>query len=223
MTALAVAVAGLVGLVGGMYVNRLAGRFPWPSGSGARDLLGRGRLAVRPPWVEAGTTVLCVLAALRPGPSPELPAFVVLAVAAVLLAVIDLQHRLLPDRVVLPSIAVVALVLTAAAAVDGDWAQLGRALLGAVVLFAAFLVLALLAPGQLGMGDVKLAALLGLALGWLGWPAVLLGVLASFVVQAAVALVLLAARRVTLRSALPFGPAMLLGAALAVAAVPPAG
>ncbi|WP_029433862.1 prepilin peptidase [Blastococcus sp. URHD0036] len=222
MTALAVVVAGLVGLLTGVFVNRLAGRFPWPSGAGVRDLLGRGRLAVRPPWVEAGTAVLCALTALRPGPSPELPAFVVLAVAAVLLAVIDVQHRLLPDRVVLPSIAVVALLLTAAAAVDGDWAQLGRALLGAVVLFAVFLVMALLAPGQLGMGDVKLAALLGLALGWLGWPAVLFGVLASFVVQALLAVVLLAAGRVTLRSALPFGPAMLLGSALAVAVVTPA-
>jgi leader peptidase (prepilin peptidase)/N-methyltransferase len=223
VSALAVVVAGLVGLVAGVFVNRLAGRFPWPSGAGARDLLGHGRTAVRPPWLEAGTAALCALAAVRPGPSPELPAFVVLAVAAVLLAIVDLRHRLLPDRVVLPSIAVVGILLTAAAAVDGGWAQLGRALLGAVVLFAAFLGMALLAPGQLGMGDVKLAALLGLALGWLGWPAVLLGVLASFVAQAAVALALLAARRVTLRSALPFGPAMLLGAALAVALVPSAG
>ncbi len=66
------------------------------------------------------------------------------------------------------------------------------------------------------MGDVKLAALLGLYLGWLGWTAVLLGALAGFVVQAVAALVLLAARRITLRGDLPFGPAMLIGAALVV-------
>ena len=66
------------------------------------------------------------------------------------------------------------------------------------------------------MGDVKLAALLGLYLGWLGWDVVLLGAAAGFVVQAVLALVLLAARRIRLEGELPFGPAMLLGAALAI-------
>jgi leader peptidase (prepilin peptidase)/N-methyltransferase len=67
------------------------------------------------------------------------------------------------------------------------------------------------------MGDVKLAGLLGLFLGWLGWDALVLGAAAGFVVQAAVALVLLAARRIGLRGELPFGPAMLAGAAAAIA------
>ncbi|SEP17813.1 prepilin peptidase [Trujillonella endophytica] len=223
MTTLVVLVAGVGGLLAGVLVNRAAGRFPWPERLAPATVLAPGRLAVRPPWVEAGTAALCALTALRPGPSAELPAFLLLAVVAVLLAVVDLQHRLLPDRVVLPSLAGVALLLAGAAAVDAAWPQFGRALLGAAVLFAVFLAMALLVPGQLGMGDVKLAALLGLALGWLGWPAVLLGALAAFVVQALVALLLLAARRVTLRSALPFGPAMLLGAAVAIAAVTPAG
>lgn len=222
MTAALVAVCALGGLLAGVLVNRAAGRFPWPAGAGPAGVLGAGRRAVRPPWVEAGTAVLCALTAWATGRAAELPALLVLAVAAVLLAVVDLRHRLLPDRVVLPATALVALLLTGAAAAGGEWSALGRALLGAAVLFAAFLVLALLAPGQLGMGDVKLAALLGLALGWYGWPAVLLGALAAFVVQAVAALALLAARRVTLRSELPFGPAMLLGAAVALALVVPA-
>ncbi len=221
MTAFAVAAAGLVGLLAGVLVNRAAGRFPWPRPASVPAVLGRGRLAHRPPFVEAGTAALCALAALRPG--WDLPAFVVLAVAGVLLAVIDLRHHLLPDRVVLPSIAVVATLLAVAAAAEGAWPPFLRALAGAAALFAGFLVLALVAPGQLGMGDVKLAALLGLPLGWLGWPAVLLGALAAFAVQAVVALALLATGRVTLRSALPFGPAMLLGAAAAIAVVAPAG
>jgi leader peptidase (prepilin peptidase)/N-methyltransferase len=90
--------------------------------------------------------------------------------------------------------------------------------LGAAALFAVYLSLALVSPGGLGMGDVKLAALLGLYLGWLGWAAVVLGALAGFVVQALVALVLLAIRRIGLRGELPFGPAMLAGAALAIGA-----
>ena len=87
-----------------------------------------------------------------------------------------------------------------------------------MVLFAVYLFLALISPRSLGMGDVKLAGLLGLFLGWLGWDAVVVGAAAGFVVQALVALVLLAGRRIGLRSELPFGPAMLLGAALAIAA-----
>jgi leader peptidase (prepilin peptidase)/N-methyltransferase len=76
--------------------------------------------------------------------------------------------------------------------------------------------MALLAPAGLGMGDVKLAGLLGLYLGWLGWPVVLLGFLLGFAVQALVGLVLLAARRAGRHTELPFGPA-LLGGSLAAA------
>jgi leader peptidase (prepilin peptidase)/N-methyltransferase len=171
---------------------------------------------VRSPLLELGTAALFVLITLGFGASAELPAFLYLAGAGVLLAVIDLQHRLLPDRVVLPSLAIGAVLLAGAALADGEWAALGRAVLAAVVLFLVFLALALIAPSGMGMGDVKLAALLGLYLGWLGWGTVLLGAVAGFVVQAVLALLLLATRRVGLRSELPFGPAMLLGAALVI-------
>ena len=133
-----------------------------------------------------------------------------------LLGVIDLQHRLLPNRVVVPALGIAAAFLVLAAATEQDWPALVRAGLGAVVLFAVFLVLALIAPSGLGMGDVKLAALLGLYLGWIGWDAVVIGATGGFVIQAAVALSLLATRRIGLRGELPFGPAMLLGAVLAI-------
>ena len=85
------------------------------------------------------------------------------------------------------------------------------------MLFVVFLVLALISPRSLGMGDVKLAALLGLVPGLAGLGgACVLGAAAGFVVQAVFALALLAARRIGLRGELPFGPAMLLGAALAI-------
>ncbi len=160
--------------------------------------------------------MLFALVGLRFGPSWELPAFLLLAGTGVLLAVIDLQHRLLPNRIVLPSLGIGAALLALAAAADGIWASLLRAGLGAVALFAVFLVLALISPRSLGMGDVKLAGLVGLYLGWFGWGAVVVGALAGFVVQALIALVLLATRRIGLGGELPFGPAMLLGAALAI-------
>ncbi len=209
MTALVAVLAGVLGLAVGAGVNRAAGRFPWSERRG-------GATAVRPPVVELGTAVLFALVGLRFGLSWALPAFLFVAGAAMLLAIIDLQHRLLPNRVLGPSVVVAAALFCVAAAGEQDWTALLRAGLGAVVLFAVFLVLALISPRSLGMGDVKLAGLLGLCLGWLGWGAVLLGAAAGFVVQALAALVLLAGRRVQLRGELPFGPAMLAGAALVV-------
>ena len=88
-----------------------------------------------------------------------------------------------------------------------------------MVLAAAYLVLGLLRPGQLGGGDVKLAGLAGLALAWLGWPVLLAGAALGFMLSAVVSLGLLAARRITLRSQICFGPFLLGGALLAVLAI----
>jgi leader peptidase (prepilin peptidase) / N-methyltransferase len=230
VTALVV-VAGVLGSVAGHLLNRAAGRFPWldreraGSRGGATPTTGglpapqphdRSGVAVRGPVVELVTVVLFVLVALRFGASWELPAFLFLAGAAVLLAVIDVQHHLLPNRIVVPSTAIGAGLLLLAAVPGQEWAALLRAVLGAVVLFAVFLVLALISPRSLGMGDVKLSGLLGLYLGWVGWGALVVGAAAGFVIQALLALVLLAGRRIGLRGELPFGPAMLAGAAVAI-------
>ena len=201
--------AGVAGLLVGALVNRLAGAFPWGTG---RPLSPARRL----PWPEVLTAALFVLLTQRFAGSWALPAFLVLCAAGVLLALIDLAHRLLPDRVVLPALGAGAGLLLIAAALDGDWAALARACAAAALLFVVFLVLALLAPAGLAMGDVKLAAVLGLYLGWVGWRAVVLGGAAGFVVQAVAALVLLAARRVGRKGELPFGPSMLVGALIAL-------
>jgi leader peptidase (prepilin peptidase)/N-methyltransferase len=208
--------AGVLGLLVGHLVNRAAGRFPWET-SQPRDLVGRGGgLALRTPVVEPGTALLFALAALRFGLSWELPAFLFLAAAGVLLAVIDLQHHLLPNRVLGPAVGIGAVLLLLAALPGGNWDALLRAGLGAGALFAGYLVLALISPRGLGMGDVKLAGLLGLYLGWIGWSALFVGAVAGFGIQALLALVLLVSRRIGLRGELPFGPAMLLGAAVAI-------
>jgi leader peptidase (prepilin peptidase) / N-methyltransferase len=216
VTAVLVVLCGVVGLVAGLAVARAAASFPWTAGPATDD--PPPGPSVPAPVVVGITALLSVLAALRFGSSADLPAYLALAAAGVLLAVVDLRHRLLPNRVIGPALVTGALLLTGAAAVDDRWADLARAALGAVVLFALYLVLALISPSALGMGDVKLAGLLGLHLGWLGWDAVLLGAAAGFVVQALLSLVLLAARRIDLRGELPFGPAMLAGAVLAIGA-----
>ncbi|MFW3172718.1 prepilin peptidase [Geodermatophilus sp. CPCC 206100] len=216
MTGVVALAAALVGLAVGVGVNRAAGRAPWPAGARARDLVAPGAAAVRPPALELATALLFGLVALCFGASWELPAFLLLAGAGTLLAVVDLRARLLPNRVVLPALLAGVALLALPAALEGTWGALLRAVLGAAALFTVFLVLALVSPGALGMGDVKLAAVVGLFLGWLGWAPLVGGALAGFVVQAVVALGLLAARRIGLRGELPFGPAMLAGAAVAV-------
>lgn len=170
------------------------------------------RTAVRPPWVELGTAALLAVVAVRTGPSPLLPAWLWLAGWAVLLTVVDLQHKLLPNRALLPATAGGVVLLTGAAVVTGDGAALLRAAVSAVALGAVLYLMVLVTPNGLGLGDVKLGPLLGLYLGWLGVAPVVLGVFLGFVVQAVLAVVLLAARRVSRDSALPFGPALLAGA-----------
>lgn len=142
----------------------------------------------------------------------DLTTFALLAVACALLVTIDLAVFRLPDAIILPMYPVVFGGLVVAAAMYDEWGSLGRAAAAAAVLLAFYFVLALINPSGLGLGDVKLSGLLGAFLGWLGWPAVMVGTLAAFVINALVALVLLAAGRVGVKSGIAFGPAMVIGA-----------
>ncbi|GAA2170735.1 hypothetical protein GCM10009846_02160 [Agrococcus versicolor] len=140
-----------------------------------------------------------------------------LVVACALLVPVDLATERLPDAIVLPALGVLLAALVVAAATTGEWARLGTAVLACLVAGAVFFALAWISPSSLGLGDVKLALPLGLALGWNGWIALLLGMLGGFALLLVAALVLLAARRTTRDAQLPFGPWMVLGAAAALA------
>jgi len=144
----------------------------------------------------------------------ELTAFAVLALAAGLLVVIDLAVYRLPDVIVAPTYLVLFAV---AAATRADWARLGRAAGASGILALGYLALALVTPSGLGLGDVKLAGLLGVFLGWLGWQQTIIGTLAAFVLSGAVAVVLLLSTSATGRTAFPFGPCMVAGAAIGAA------
>jgi leader peptidase (prepilin peptidase)/N-methyltransferase len=102
------------------------------------------------------------------------------------------------------------------AVADGAWSAYGRALLGGVALFAFYLVLALVYPAGMGLGDVKLAGVLGMALAWLGWGVWLVGAFLGFLLGAVVGLGLMAVRRAGRRTAIPFGPFMVAGTLLAI-------
>ena len=156
-------------------------------------------------------------AAMRAGNAAELIAYSLLAVFLAVLVVVDLAVFRLPDVVVGPLYVVLFGALTVAAAVDGDWSRLGRAAAAGGVIALGYLVLALISPANLGLGDVKLAGVIGAFLGWLGWPQALVGTLAAFVLGGLVALVLVVAKRAHRNTAFAFGPWMVAGAAVGAA------
>lgn len=151
----------------------------------------------------------------------ELVALAAAGVGCGLLAVVDLAVRRLPDRLVAGTLLVLLVPLLVAAATGAGWAPLGRALLAGVVLVVGYFVLAFVSPSGLGLGDVKFAAVVGVFLGWFGWQHVAVGTLLAFVLNAAVAVLVLVSRRGTRESQIPFGPAMVLGAVLAVVVLAP--
>jgi leader peptidase (prepilin peptidase)/N-methyltransferase len=146
-----------------------------------------------------------------------LPAYLLFAWMTVVLVWIDADVHRLPDGIVLPAYPALLVLVALAAGGLGQWSSLWRALACMAALYAAYFVLAFISPSSLGFGDVKLAGLIGLVLGWLGVPHLLLGALAGFLVGGVVGLVLLVGRRVGLRSHIAFGPSMLVGAFLAIA------
>ncbi|MET8229173.1 prepilin peptidase [Micromonospora sp. NPDC005298] len=196
-----VVLGGLVGLV----VPPLTWRFVEPS-------VRRGA------WVRLSPVVAAVvfggLAAAR-GDDPALPVFLAVAAVGLVLAGVDLACLRLPDPLVLTAGALAVVGLTSAAVLVDDPARLLGALAGATVAGAAHVLLALLPGSRLGFGDVKLAAVLGLPLGWLGRDALLTGLLLPHLLHGALVLALLATRHANRKTLLPLGPALLTGAWLA--------
>jgi leader peptidase (prepilin peptidase)/N-methyltransferase len=192
--------------------------------AGARRIPGVAGGPVRMVLVSAVSMVVFGAIGYRLVPDPDdrlaLPAFLVLAAAGITLAVIDLDVRRLPDAITLPAYPVIAALLTAATLLTdptrGALEPLGRAVLGALASVLLYGLLSLPRSSQMGFGDVKLAGLLGLALGWLSWSVLAAGVVLGFGYGALYALGLLVTRRARWRSRVPFGPAMLAGAFTAV-------
>lgn len=165
----------------------------------------------------AVAVVVGALAGAAAGWSALLPAFVALALAGIPLVVIDFEHHRLPNRLVYPAALAAGVLLAVAAAVDDDWSNYLRAVEAAAVAYAALLLLKFISPRSFGWGDVRLGGVLGAYLGYHGWVTVYYGLFAGFVLGAVVALVMISARRATMKTALAFGPMLLLGALLVLA------
>ncbi|XVV12741.1 prepilin peptidase [Actinoplanes sp. CA-131856] len=198
--------AATFGAATAAFLPRIAYRLAVPYGSPSRSTH-----TFKPHWrgyvvtTATGATIAALLAVVI-GESPLLPVYLLAAVPGLLLAMIDLRCLRLPDRIV----ALLALIAGAPLAMLLP-SRIGPALLAGVVVLGAYLLL----PG-FGLGDVKLGAVLAFILGFAGWPAVLVGVLAPHLINGPIAVFLLLTGRAHRKRPLPFGPALLSGALIAV-------
>jgi leader peptidase (prepilin peptidase)/N-methyltransferase len=240
MTAMPILFAAFAGLMVGSFLNVVALRLPkgvsfvtggsactscespvkpWDNIPLLSWLALRGRcrscgtgIAARYPLVEAGTAALAAITvAVHHDSTTKLVLGLVLVAFLVPLALIDLEHKLLPNKLTGPA-AVVAVVLGTALDPGGE---VERLIAGAAA-GGAFLLVALAAPGGMGMGDVKLAGVLGLYLGVAVAPAILIALVAGVLVSVVViARVGVAGGR---KTAIPFGPFLALGGFIAMLA-----
>jgi leader peptidase (prepilin peptidase)/N-methyltransferase len=230
---LVVVASGLFGLTIGSFLNVVIYRVPVgksivrpPSACGScgtelavRDnipllswLFLRGRcrycqaiISPRYPIVEALTAVLFTLTAVRFGASWTLPAELAFVAALIALAAVDLERYLLPRAILYPSGALVVIGLLVAAAATDRWGRLGVAALCGLGAFALFFAIHFAKPAWLGFGDVRLAALLGLGLGWIGPWYLFIGFMAANLAGALLGVGLMVVGRASRTTALPYG------------------
>jgi leader peptidase (prepilin peptidase)/N-methyltransferase len=179
----------------------------------------RVRIPVRYPLVELGTGVAFAVVTARLAGLHLLsaaPAFLYFTAAGIALALIDLDCRRLPNAIVLPSYPVLAIALAASAWWQHDWWSLARAGIGCAALLTFFGAVVLAHPAGMGLGDVKLAGVIGAVLGYLSWNALVIGAFLGFFLGAVVGVAVIATGRGNRKSAVPFGPFMIAGALLAL-------
>ncbi|MEU8930490.1 prepilin peptidase [Streptomyces sp. NPDC048409] len=180
---------------------------PRPAASGPRAAHGP-----RTAPLAVATALVCAALAGATGTRPELVVWLLLAPVGVLLAAVDFRVQRLPDPLTLPFAAAALALLGGAALLPehaGDWLT---ALYASLALGAGYFVLFLVNPGGMGFGDVKLALGTGAVLGWYGWPTVLLGTFAGFLLGALYGGALVVVRRAGRKTAIAFGPFLIAGA-----------
>ncbi|MFI5936158.1 prepilin peptidase [Actinoplanes sp. NPDC051494] len=218
--------AAMFGGAGATFVPRVADRLAVPRGTPARITCAHCDTPT-PDWVRAGGACRC-----RPAPmwtagagalaagllswglgaSPALLVLLPALLLGVLLAAVDVRCHRLPDPLVGALALGTVLPLGAGAVLAGDPGRAGRALLAAGLCGTAYLLIAILPGHGLGLGDVKLATVLGFVLGFAGWPAVVAGLVVPHLINGPVAVVLLLTGRARRHTAVPLGPSLLAGA-----------
>jgi leader peptidase (prepilin peptidase)/N-methyltransferase len=244
MTVLVAAGCGLLGLLVGSFLNVVIHRVPRHEsvvrprsrcpGCGTtlaeRDnvpvvswLLLRGRcrtcdapISARYPAVELLTGVAFAAIGLRFGADWSVPAYLVLVAALIAVSAVDLELFLVPNRILVATLAIGVPLLVLAAVLDSRGHDLGMAVVGAAIGFGILLAINLVTPRGMGMGDVKLAGVLGAWLGFLDLGHVFLGLFLGFLLGSVGGLLLLATGVRTRKDHIPFAPFLAAGAVLAI-------
>ena len=244
MTAYLATFSGLFGLLIGSFLNVVAYRVPLgrsvvspPSACPAcghqirrRDnipviswlrLQGKCRdcgaaISARYPMVEAVTGVLFAGTFVVIGANWVLPAYLFFVATTVALVLTDLDHKRIPNRILYPATVIAVVLLVAGAAADGTLSAIPRAVAGGGIYFGLLLIIALLARGGFGMGDVKLAFLLGTFLAFPSWDTLGAGIFLAFLIGGLASVLLLITKRKSRKDAIPFGPPLIVGAWIAV-------
>jgi leader peptidase (prepilin peptidase)/N-methyltransferase len=244
MTGFLVAICGLLGLVIGSFLNVVIWRVPrdesvvsppshcphcdqeiapydnipvisWLVLRGHCRRCGAG-ISIRYPLVELACGALWVAMALRFGASWELPAYLVLVSGLLALSLIDFDTFLLPNKIVYPMTGALLVLFGLAALIDGTGNDYARGLLGGLAAFTFFLTVHLISPRGMGFGDVRLSFSLGLALGWISWGSVFLGLFLGFLLGAVIGVALIATKVRSRKDHVPFGPFLAAGTVLAI-------
>jgi len=168
----------------------------------------RAPLSLRRPLLELGTMLAFAFLWQRYSPTPLLFLLSLYISILFLVLVIDLEHRLILNVVILPAI----LVAGIGSSLSPDPGPL-RALAGGIIGFALFYLIALVRKGGMGGGDVKLAAFIGLAT---GFPSVIVALLIAILAGGATALLLVLTRLKGLKSYIPYGPFLVIGGVVAL-------
>jgi leader peptidase (prepilin peptidase) / N-methyltransferase len=166
--------------------------------------------------VALGTALLFATVTLRFGAGAELPPYLYLATVGVALTLIDFDLRRLPDSVILPSYIVTLVLLMPASASTGDVYAATRAIAGMFALLAVYFALAVAYPNGLSFGDVKLAGLVGLYLGWLSWNALFVTVSGSLLIACGVGAVRVVIHHGPQSAAVRVAPCLVTAALLAL-------
>jgi leader peptidase (prepilin peptidase)/N-methyltransferase len=237
-------IAALFGLVIGSFLNVVIDRVPkhesvvsprsrcprCGAGISPRDnipivswLVLRGKcrscslpISAQYPLVEFVTALIFGFTAAHFGAGWNLAVFLVLFTGLVPLAIIDLYQHLLPVRIFYPVIVLDSLILLGAAIATGDWRHFLIAVATGTVWFLMFFIINWVRPDALGFGDVRLVALLGLCLGWLGVPIAFVGFFASNLLALTVGIYLIARKHANRKSPIPLGLFLAIGTVFAV-------
>ena len=206
----------LLGVPGGMFANLLVERIPekrrlrpFP----AARTLAATRLQI---LVIVATVALFAGAGLRFGADWVVPAYLVFFLCLVSISVIDSQRQIIPNYIVYPTIFASVPLLALAALIDGEWDRFGHAMLGATLAWLALFAIHMISPGGMGFGDVRLAFVLGLFLGWISLSHVVTGLFLGVVLISVVGIVLAALRLKSLQEHIAFGPFLAVGSTVTV-------